>query len=151
LRLVARFRFRKRPLLLLDDSDSDARRGAARRKVEEPDLARRARFRTQAFVLLLAGVAGAGCLAAVIGKGGRLDRKRLDREIATLEADIAARKEAVALLEEEIRQLGQASMARERVAREELGLVEPGEISFLLPPQDRPGWTAGPGVPRPPD
>ena len=91
MRLVARFRFRKRPLLVVDDQDTDARLGTERMRAEEPEVDRRIRFRMRAGVFVLASVAGAGCVAAVIGEGGLLDLMRLNREVAALEAEIEAK------------------------------------------------------------
>ena len=144
MRIVARFRFRKRPLLVIDDGDTDARPGSARRRVDEPEVDRRFRFRMRAGVFFLASICGAGFVAAVIGDGGFLDLMRVNREIAELKTDIEARNEAVADLELAIWQLEHATMARERVAREQLGLMQPDEIGFLLPRQDEIDWSASP-------
>jgi len=121
---------------------SDARPIASRTlgRALDAELERRGRIKRRALVvgLIVAGVAGS--LPALIGDGGYFDMLRLRAEIRALEADIAERGAAVALLETEVRGLKNDPLARERVAREELGLSRPGEINVLLPREDVPDW-----------
>jgi cell division protein FtsB len=119
---------------------SDARPVAepARRRSLDPEIGRRVKLRRRALVLGLSGVCLAGSVAAFIGEGGYLDVRRLRHEIAGLQADIERREAAVARLEEEVLRLEKDAMARERIAREQLGLVRPGEIDFLLPREPLP-------------
>jgi cell division protein FtsB len=83
--------------------------------------------------LLLGLVFAAGVLTALIGDGGYADLRRRRAEAAALAQQLDAQRARVAALQEEIVRLETEPSARERIAREELGLVLPGEIDFLLP------------------
>jgi cell division protein FtsB len=127
---------------------SDARLVAehVRRRTLDPELSRRIKLRRRALVLGLAGICLAGSVAAFIGEGGYVDMLRLRREISLLEADIERREAAVARLENEVRRLESDPVARERIAREALGLVRPGEIDFLLPREHAAVWEPPPSA-----
>lgn len=73
---------------------------------------------------------------------------RVEREAAEYDARLTALRRRNAQLREEIRRLGVPATI-ERIAREELGLVRPGEIAILLIPEDPP--PAPPPTRRPPD
>ena len=122
--------------------DSDARPMASRTlgRALDAELARRGRIRRRALVAGLIVASVAGSLPALIGDGGYFDIVRLRAEIQALEADIAERGAAVDRLEHEVRGLKDDPLARERVAREELGLSRPGEVNILLPREDVPDW-----------
>ena len=124
----------------LDGELSDARPAAEHKARHEldPGARRRIKLRRRALLLGLCGVCLAGSVVAVVGEGGHLDRRRLQEEIARLDADIARREAELVRLEEQVQALVVDPLARERVAREQLGLVRPGEIDFLLPKQDEP-------------
>jgi cell division protein FtsB len=85
--------------------------------------------------LLLAAVSTflAMTVAAVFGEGGYRDVKQLRREVAERRAELDAQRARVSALQAEVRRLQSDPAALERLAREQLGLVRPGEISFLLP------------------
>ena len=125
---------------------SDARLVAehVRRRTLDPEVSRRIKLRRRALVLGLAGICLAGSVAAFIGEGGYVDMLRLRREISVLTADIERREAAVARLEDEVRRLEIDPVARERVAREDLGLVRAGEIDFLLPREHARVWDPPP-------
>ena len=135
-------RWRRRPLLIEEEPDTDARLAGQRRRVEDPQGERRARVSRRAAVFVLASVCGAGLVAMVLGEGGLLDMVRLQREIASLEQQVEVGRAEVLALEQSVADLGQGTIARERVAREQLGLVRPGEIDFLLPRPDQADWGA---------
>ena len=61
----------------------------------------------------------------------RLEEERLWKELKELEGEIQALKEEKELLEKDRAYL-------EKVAREELGLVRPGEMVYKLVPQNNP-------------
>ena len=76
-----------------------------------------------AAILILIGVASAGVVRQYLGQRAEIDR--LEREIRSIEADRAR-------LEAEIDRL-QDPAYLERLARECLGMVKPGEIRFVVP------------------
>ena len=138
-------RFRRREGREPADRDfTDARsvERAARQRELDPELRRRVKLRRRALVLGLSAACLAGSLVAFVGKGGYLDMVRLRSEIAGLQADVQRRQAAVRELEREVTRLENDPMARERVAREQLGLVLPGELDFLLPREETLGWDA---------
>ncbi len=116
----------------------------ARRLAVGPAAKRRLKLRRRALVLGLVGVGVAGSVAAFVGQGGYLDMLRLRGEIEGLRAEIGRRREVVERLQQQVRGLEQDSAARERIAREQLGLVRPGEIDFLLPREPYPAWPEPP-------
>jgi cell division protein FtsB len=115
--------------------DSDARpSGAARRERHEPpEAARRRRLRRRALKFGLVTLVVCAVASAVVGRGGWLDARALRHEVRRLHGEVDSRRQAVAALRAEVEQLASDPFARERIAREELGLVQPGEIDFLLP------------------
>ena len=135
-------RLRKRTLL--EDLDRDTDASLARERLREPgadpEAERRVRYQRRALVLLLAGLSGAGGVAAFIGEGGLSDMLRLRREIDGLQRQIDTRGAEVSRLRQAVWGLEHETIARERVAREQLGLVRPGEIDFLLPRQGEADW-----------
>ena len=88
----------------------------------------------------------AGSVAAFVGQGGYLDMLRLRGEIEGLRAEIGRRQAVVDRLQQQVQGLEQEPAARERIAREQLGLVRSGEIDFLLP-RERTPLGAAPGSP----
>jgi cell division protein FtsB len=143
-------RFRKDWLRLRDrahsaatawEFPSDARtiEDHPKRRVDRPDAGRLARARRRVVGIVLATVFVAGSLAAVFGDRGYLELARLEREAAELDARVAEEEALVRELERHVDRLEHDPYARERIARERLGLAEPGELTFLLP-----GAEAGP-------
>ncbi len=116
----------------------------ARRLALDPAAKRRLKLRLRALVLGLVGVCVAGSVAAFVGRGGYLDMLRLRGEIGLLRAEIEVRRDAVERLQEEVWGLEREPAARERIAREQLGLVRPGEIDFLLPREPGSAWREPP-------
>ena len=134
-----------------DFTDARAVERAGRRRELDPEQRRRLKLRRRALVLGLSAACLAGSLAAFVGKGGYLDMVRLRNEIADLEADVDQRQAAIRQLEREVVLLERDPMARERLAREQLGLVRPGEVDFLLPREERSPWELPTGtVPKQP-
>ena len=114
---------------------TDARPAAdlRRRVVEDPEAERKRRLGIRAFAIVLAVVGLVGSVAAVFGEGGYFDLRRLHREIAALQTEVEGRRLAVRVLENERDRMQADPLARERIARERLGLIKKGEIDFLLP------------------
>jgi len=128
-----------------DREDTDARPVAehVRLRAEDPELQRKIKLRRRALVLGLGAICLSGTVVAFFGEGGYRDIRRLHGEIADLETEIARRQAEIRRLEDAVLRLDKDPMARERVAREELGLLRPGEIDFLLPKEETGMWDAG--------
>ncbi len=109
-----------------------------RRQRFDPEAGRRVRFRRRAIAFVLGSVFVAGSLAALFGSGGYVELRRQDRENAKLEAEVRAARIRVAQLTAHVKGLESDPTYRERVAREQLGLVKPGEFSILLPRDESP-------------
>ncbi len=109
-----------------------------RRQRFDPEAGRRVRFRRRAIAFILGSVFVAGSLAALFGPGGYVDLRRHDRDNARLAAEVRAARIRVAQLTADVKGLQTDPNYRERVAREQLLLVKPGEFTFLLPPEDAP-------------
>ncbi len=76
-----------------------------------------------AVILILTGVASAGVVRQYLDQRAEIDR--LEQEVRSIEADRER-------LEEEISRLHDPEHL-ERLARECLGMVKPGEIRFVVP------------------
>lgn len=80
-------------------------------------------------LLLLSGVI---IIDALFGDRGLLDTMRAQREYAALEAHVARVKAENVRLRAEARRLKEDPLAIETIARDELGLVYPGETLFII-------------------
>ncbi|HEX5044798.1 MAG TPA: septum formation initiator family protein [Candidatus Polarisedimenticolaceae bacterium] len=143
IRLRVRFpaarRRRRRSDARLDRAwPSDARRSESpgAHAAPDPEAERRRRLRLAAIGLFLSLVFVGSTLAAVFGDSGFLDLRRRHREIEELTREVERRQAAVAALDLHVKRLQTDPTAIERIAREDLGLVAPGEISFLLPREE---------------
>ena len=117
---------------------SDARRSEhpGTRPVTDPEVERKRRLRHAMFGLFLSLVFVGSSLAAVFGDSGFLDLLRRSREIESLTQEVERRRAALAAMESHLKRLQDDPTAIERIAREDLGLVRPGEITFLLPREE---------------
>jgi cell division protein FtsB len=77
-------------------------------------------------------IAAASLLNALFGDRGLLELLRARQEIESLDREIAALRETNQTLLEDIRHLKSSPLAVERLARENLGLVKPGEVVLLI-------------------
>jgi cell division protein FtsB len=115
------------------------------RRVEiDPELRRKLKLRRRALVLGLAGICVAGSLATLFGDRGYLDSRRYRVQIDALEHQLKERRVQVSDLRLRAERLDNDPAARERIAREELGLVAPGEMEFLLPRSASADWAKEP-------
>jgi cell division protein FtsB len=130
---------------------SDARRAEhpGTRPVSDPEQERKRRLRLAAFGLFLSLVFVGSSLAAVFGESGLLDLRRRHREIEALTKEVERRRAALAAMESHLQRLQDDPTAIERIAREDLGLVKPGEITFLLPREEVGTPGARPDAPPP--
>ena len=69
---------------------------------------------------------------ALVGDKGFLDTLRARRQYRAVAASLTDRRQENARLREEIRRLRDDPARIESVAREELGLIRPGEVLFIL-------------------
>jgi len=90
----------------------------------------------------------AGVIAAVVGDRGYLDVMRLRAERARAAEDLAGFRARVESERQAVARLSHDTLTRERIAREKLGLVEPGEVLILL--SDDPRAESAPRQPLPP-
>jgi cell division protein FtsB len=97
-------------------------------------------------ILLLLGV------TALVGDNGVLALWRLRGEVRTLHRDVRALEAENERLSRAILDLQENPAVIERIAREELGLVRPGERVLRFPKSARPGGPASApaGAPRSP-
>jgi cell division protein FtsB len=149
-RLPAPRRNRRRSDARLDRAwPSDARRSESPgiHAAPDPEAERLRRLRLAAIGLFLCLVFVGSALAAVFGDSGFLDLRRRHREIEELTKEVERRKAQVSALDLHVKRLQTDPAAIERIAREDLGLVAPGEITFLLPREEpAPGGTAPPSA-----
>jgi cell division protein FtsB len=120
------------------DYPTDARQSGigTSREPADPQAVRRKRLRNRVLVSSLYLVFGSGIIAALFGSGGLIDLIRLHGEMREVRGELARQQAVVSGLEERVRSLQDDPLARERIAREKLGLVKPGEVVFLLPKQE---------------
>jgi cell division protein FtsB len=88
------------------------------------------------FMIVFAG----GTAAALFGDRGYLDVQRQQAQLQQLLDESEAHQQRVDALSREIQRLRADPSAVERIARENLGYVAPGEITLLLPedPAEKP-------------
>lgn len=72
----------------------------------------------------------------LVGDRGFLEVRRQREKLKTLQAEVAALDAANRKLADDVEGLQKDPAAIEKVAREELGLVAPGDVVVVLPP----GW-----------
>jgi cell division protein FtsB len=141
--MVDRLRRRgAREWLGVEPTDSDARPGGGPPRGDEsagePDAPRRLRRHAGRVTLALVFVAGA--ILAGVGEGGLRDRLALGREVEALQQQRARKAERVGELSTAVQSLEQDPTAMERVAREQLDYLLPGEVVFVLPPDPEVPW-----------
>ena len=92
--------------------------------------------------MLLVLVFLTGSAAALFANGGYVERKRLEARRDASNIDLDRQLARVHGLRREVHALARDSIARERLAREELGYTRRGEMLFLLAePPDSPKKT----------
>jgi len=142
-----RFRRRTADATFVVEYPTDARRTLddPRTADLDPEAERKRKLRRGAMVFTLYTVFVAGAVAALFGEGGMTDLWRLQKELRTARLELAEQQRKVEALREAILRLRRDPSARERIAREELGLARPGEYIFLLPEEG--GSGPGPHAP----
>jgi cell division protein FtsB len=125
-------------------------RPAPRRPPRGPEPLRRKRVQAAATVdspsrrkllnLLLAFAAAVLLIDALVGEKGLLEGLRARQAYREAEASLNLLKRENAALAEDVRRLNESQAAIEGLAREELGLIKPGETMFIIrdvPPASR--------------
>jgi len=100
---------------------------------------------------LVAGVLAALLGAALFGENGILHLRQLRSEVTSLHRDVQALEAENERLSRALAELRSDPAALERIAREELGLVRPGERVLRFPrpspPPGLPGAASSPPTP----
>ena len=102
----------------------------------DPEFERKRRRRRHAAIGALCAVFLGGTAAAFFGERGYFDVRRQRREFLAMRIEVAAHQDRLQALKREVDRLRLDPRAIERIAREELGYTEPGEITLLLPAGD---------------
>jgi cell division protein FtsB len=89
-------------------------------------------FRRRALHLLLVFVTLVLVIDALIGEKGLVESMRARRKYQEVAASLDALRRENAKLREDMRRLNEDPATIEAVAREELGLIRPGEVVFIL-------------------
>jgi cell division protein FtsB len=103
-----------------------------RRRSRTPVAASPSPWRSRALQYGLALVAVILVVDALVGEKGFLDALRARRQYREVAAALAVRRQENARLREEIRRLRDDPARIEAIAREELGLMRPGEVLFIV-------------------
>ncbi|MBI3988777.1 MAG: septum formation initiator family protein, partial [candidate division NC10 bacterium] len=102
--------------------------GLEEEEQEEQAIRRRKRYRLLAFILLLLAV------LSLWGNRNLVHLYQLHKTKTELQAEIHRLREAVEALNEEARAFKTQPGRVEEIAREDLGLVKPGEVVYQLSP-----------------
>jgi cell division protein FtsB len=98
----------------------------------DPEAAEQRRLHRRVVMAVLGAVFLAGAVTALFGKGGYLELRRMRGQLAAVEARVERQQGRVEALRLEVERLESDPMERERIAREQLGLARPGEITYVL-------------------
>ncbi len=98
--------------------------------------------------VVISSVFAAGSVAALFGEDGLLDMLRLRGELRSAESELERQRQRVEALTRTIGELEGDALARERIAREQLGYLKPGEVVFVLP-DDEAAEGEAPATPAP--
>jgi cell division protein FtsB len=77
----------------------------------------------------------------LFGDSGYLRQRALERELSALDQDIEALRREGQELAGVVAGLEEGGVEIERLGRERLGLIRPGEVSYRLVPMDNNGWS----------
>ena len=108
-----------------------------RRRRPEPVPAAASPLRSRIVNYVLALVTVVLVVDALVGDKGLLETIRARRQYEAVEAALNATRQENARLRDEIRRLREDPAKIEAIAREELGLIRPGETVFILHDGDR--------------
>ena len=74
---------------------------------------------------------------ALVGDKGLIETMRARRQYANVAASLAVLRQQNALLRDDIRRLEEDPATIESIARQELGLMRPGELLFVVKDADK--------------
>jgi cell division protein FtsB len=94
-------------------------------------------FRRRSVHLLLIFVTLVLVVDALIGEKGLMESMRARRHYREVAASLDALRRANAKLRDEVRRLNEDPATIESVAREQLGLIRPGEVVFIFKDQQK--------------
>ena len=117
------------------DSSSAGRVDAAvplRRRRAQPPVPGPSPLRNRIINYALAFVALILVADALVGDKGLLESIRARRQYAEIEGALGTKRQENARLRDEIRRLKEDPASVEAIAREELGLIRPGEVLFIV-------------------
>jgi cell division protein FtsB len=116
------------------DQKSETRRsgGAEPLRRKRVALAPPAVFQRRTIHLLLIFVAVVLVVDALVGEKGLMESMRARRQYREVAASLDAVRRENAQMREEVRRLKEEPAAIESVAREQLGLIRPGELLFII-------------------
>jgi cell division protein FtsB len=89
-------------------------------------------FRRKPFQILLGFVTLVLLIDALVGERGLVERMKVRRQFREQAAALEAKKQENARLRELARRYAEDPSAIESLAREELGLLRPGELLFII-------------------
>jgi cell division protein FtsB len=89
-------------------------------------------FQRRTIHLLLIFVAVVLVVDALVGEKGLMESMRARRQYREVAASLDAVRRENAQMREEVRRLKEEPAAIESVAREQLGLIRPGELLFII-------------------
>lgn len=89
-------------------------------------------FRRKPFQILLAFVTLVLLIDALVGERGLVERMKVRRQYREQAAALEAKRQENARLREIARRYAEDASAIESLAREELGLLRPGELLFII-------------------
>jgi len=107
------------------------------RRRAQPAVAGPSPLRNRLLNYVLALVAVVLVVDALVGDKGLLETIRARRQYAEITAALAAKRQENTRLREEVRRLKEDPASVEAIAREELGLIRPGEMLFIVHDADR--------------
>ena len=99
----------------------------------DPEFERKRKLRRSWAIAMLLMVFMGGIAAVMFGDRGYLDVQRQSAHRHVLQTDYDNHLKRVAQLKDDVDRLKRDPAAVERIAREQLGYVAPGEVTLLLP------------------
>jgi cell division protein FtsB len=109
-----------------------------RRRRTQPAVSPSSSIRRRLLNYVLALVTVVLVVDALVGDKGLLETMRARRQYADLAASLAVLRQQNTQLRDDIRRLNEDPGTIESIARQELGLMRPGELLFVVKDADKP-------------